>query len=145
MTRGRIPLSVPGLGNLVGVRGVLLAYNVDIKERRNLPQDNFPGEFEQMLLLAVLRLGHEAYGAALIRELRRTADRRVSRGSVYVTLDRMQEKGWITSEASEPRPERGGRPRRMVGITLAGMRELRKSRRALLDLWSGLEEVLDGQ
>jgi len=106
-------------------------------------QDGFPGEFEQMLLLAVLRLGDGAYGAALMRELRRSAGRRASRGSVYVTLDRMEEKGWITSEPSEPRPERGGRPRRVVSVTPTGLRELRKARRALLGLWNGLEDVLD--
>jgi DNA-binding PadR family transcriptional regulator len=106
-------------------------------------QDGFPGEFEQMLLLAILRLGAGAYGAALMRELRRAADRRVSRGSVYVTLDRMQEKGWVTSESSAPLPERGGRPRRVVSVTPAGLQELRKARRALLGLWNGLEDVLD--
>lgn len=110
-----------------------------------MTEDSFPGEFEQMLLLAVLRLGDEAYGAALIRELRRTADRRVSRGAVYVTLDRMEEKGWVTSAPSDPRPERGGRPRRMVAVTPAGLREVRKARRALLGLWRGLEDVLDAR
>ena len=108
-----------------------------------MPHDSFAGEFEQMLLLAILRLGDEAYGAKLIRELRTTADRRVSRGSVYVTLDRMEEKGWIQSAASDPRPERGGRPRRMVQITESGVAEVRKARRAFLDLWSGLDAVLD--
>jgi len=106
-------------------------------------KEDFPGEFEQMLLLAVLRMGTGAYGAALIRELRRTADRQVSRGSVYVTLDRLEEKGWVTSEASEPRPERGGRPRRLVAVTPAGLGALRKARRALLGLWQGVEDVLD--
>ncbi len=109
-----------------------------------MPHDTFPGEFEQMLLLAILRLGPDAYGAKLIAELRGTADRRVSRGSVYVTLDRMEEKGWIESVPSEARPERGGRPRRMVAVTEAGLAEVRKARRAFLDLWDGLDTVLDG-
>jgi len=96
-----------------------------------------------MLLLAILRLGPDAYGAALIQELRAVARRRVSRGSVYVTLDRMEEKGWTTSSASEALPERGGRPRRVVAVTPAGMKELKKARRAFLGLWDGLEDALD--
>ena len=122
-----------------------MSYNVDMMPPtpRTVPHDSFPGEFEQMLMLAVLRLGDGAYGAALMDELRRTARRRVSRGSVYVTLDRMEDKGWLASETSAPRPERGGRPRRLVSVTPAGLAELRKTRRALLDLWQGLEGVLD--
>ena len=108
-----------------------------------MTRDGFPGEFEQMLLLTALRLGDDAYGPRLIEELRRTARRRVSRGSVYVTLDRMEEKGWIASEMSAARPERGGRSRRVVRVTPAGLGEVRRSRQALLDLWDGLEEVLD--
>lgn len=69
--------------------------------------------------------------------------RRVSRGSVYVTLDRLEEKGWLASEMSDARPERGGRPRRIVSITPEGLDALRKSRAALLNLWAGLEGALD--
>lgn len=103
----------------------------------------FIGELEQMMLLAILRSGDEAYGAAIVRELERTAGRRVSRGSVYVTLDRMESKGWIESSASAPRPERGGRPRRLLRVTPEGLAELRKSRDALLRLWDGLESLME--
>lgn len=103
----------------------------------------FLGEFEQMILLAALRLREDAYGTRLMEELEATADRRVSRGSVYVTLDRLEEKGWIKSTMSEPRPERGGRPRRVVCVTPDGMEQLRRSREALLALWDGLEKALD--
>lgn len=106
-------------------------------------RDGYPGELEQMLLLAAMRLGEEAYGLRLMEELEHRVGRRVSRGSIYVTLDRMEAKGWIESELSSARPERGGRPRRVVRVTPAGLAELRKSREALLSLWDGLEEALD--
>jgi PadR family transcriptional regulator PadR len=106
-------------------------------------RDGFIGEFEQMLLLAVLRLGDDAYGVRITEELEERVGRRVSRGSVYVTLDRMEEKGWIVSRAEPAGSERGGRPRRVVSVTADGRAELRKSREALLRLWDGLEEALE--
>lgn len=104
---------------------------------------DFLGEFEQMLLLAMLRLGEEAYGPRLIEELEATAGRSVSRGSVYVTLDRLEDKGLLASTLSEARPERGGRPRRVVSVTPEGLRQLRKSREALMALWEGVEDALE--
>jgi DNA-binding PadR family transcriptional regulator len=108
-------------------------------------RDGFLGEFEQMLLLAAMRLGEDAYGVRLMEELEGRAGRSVSRGSVYVTLDRMEAKGWIASTTSEARPERGGRPRRIVRVTPEGVAELRRSREALLSLWAGLEDALDAR
>ena len=108
-------------------------------------RDGFLGEFEQMLLLTVMRLEDEAYGVRLMKELESRVGRSVSRGSVYVTLDRLEEKGWIESEHSPPRPERGGRPRRIVRVTREGVAVLRKSRAALLNLWDGLEKALDAR
>ncbi len=105
----------------------------------------FLGEFEQMILLAALRLRDEAYGVRLIEELEATAGRRVSRGSVYVTLDRLEEKGWIDSTMSDARSERGGRPRRVVRVTPEGREQLRRSREALLALWDGVEGTLEGR
>ena len=104
-------------------------------------REGYLGEFEQMLLLAALRLGDGAYGVALMNELEASVGRRVSRGSVYVTLDRLEEKGWVTSSLSKPRPERGGRPRRMVTVTPEGVEQLRRSRDALLTLWDGVEAL----
>jgi len=105
--------------------------------------ESFIGELEQMLLLAVLRLEDDAYGVRIMEELQARAGRRVSRGSVYVTLDRMEEKGWIVSTSVPAGSERGGRPRRVVSVTPAGLRELRRSREALLRLWDGLEGTLE--
>lgn len=106
-------------------------------------QDGFIGELEQMLLLAVLRLGDDAYGVRIMEELEERVGRRVSRGSVYVTLDRMEEKEWIVSRSEPAGSERGGRPRRVVSVTAEGRAELRNSRDALLRLWDGLEEALE--
>lgn len=105
--------------------------------------DGFIGELEQMLLLAVLRLGDDAYGVRIMEELEERVGRRVSRGSVYVTLDRMEEKRWIVSRAEPAGSERGGRPRRVIDVTAEGRAELRRSRDALLTLWDGLEEALE--
>ncbi len=107
-------------------------------------RDGFLGECEQMPLLAAMRLEDEAYGVRLIEELARVG-RSASRGTVYITLDRMEDKGWISSDLSAARPARGGRPRRIVRITPEGLAALRKSRAALLGLWDGLEKALDAR
>lgn len=101
-------------------------------------RDGYLGEFEQMLLLTALRLGDEAYGAAMSQELEERIGRRVSRGAVYVTLDRLEAKGLIRSRMSPPRPERGGRPRRLIEVTPEGMAQLHATRDALTTLWDGL-------
>jgi len=104
-------------------------------------REGYLGEFEQMLLLAALHLGEEAYGAALGQELEGRVGRRVSRGAIYVTLDRLEAKGLVTSSLSAPRPERGGRPRRVVTVTPQGIAQLQASREALVTLWDGLEAL----
>lgn len=104
-------------------------------------RDGYLGEFEQMLLLAALRLGDEAYGAALSQELEERVGRRVSRGAVYVTLDRLEAKGLLTTRMSAPRAERGGRPRRLIAVTPAGITALREAREALETLWDGVEAL----
>lgn len=101
------------------------------------------GEFEQMVLLAVLRSGAQAYGVTVYDELQRHSYRRVARGAVYMTLDRLEGKGLLTSILSEPATERGGRPRRSYRVTRTATLALRATRRTLLDLWDGLEPVLE--
>lgn len=97
-----------------------------------------------MVLAAILRLGNAAYGAAIIREIARVADRRVPSGSLSVTLDRLEEKRLIRSRLADPDPGRGGRPRRYVAVTSAGRQALRASRTAMLELWKGIEARLEG-
>jgi DNA-binding PadR family transcriptional regulator len=102
----------------------------------------FIGEFEQMVLLAILRLGEEAYGPDISEELEQKARRRVSRGALYSSLDRLQQKGFIRWKIEGATSERGGHPKRRFKVTPAGLKALRVAHRALADLTAGLEEVL---
>ena len=102
------------------------------------------GEFEQLVLLATLRLGDGAYAPAILDEIERRTGRPASPGSVYVTLDRLERKKLIRSRLAESSAERGGRPRRLVAVTARGVHELRANRAALLALWRGLEGILEG-
>ena len=101
------------------------------------------GQFEHVVLLAILRLGDTAYAPAILEEIESRTGKPASPGSMYVTLDRLEEKGLIRSRLADAADERGGRPRRYVTVTAYGMRELRASRTALLKLWRGLEGVLE--
>ena len=94
-----------------------------------------------MVLLAVLRLGPRAYGAAILRELDEQAGRDVPRGSVYVTLDRLETKGLVASRAGEPTPQRGGRAPRLVAVTEAGMAALRRTHEVRERLRRGLDSA----
>jgi PadR family transcriptional regulator PadR len=103
----------------------------------------FLGEFEQMLLLAILQAGADANALAVRRELERSAGRTVSKGAFYTTLDRLEKKGYLTWTARAVDGRRGGMPQRHFEVTPAGVRELRKSRAALMNLWRGLDELLE--
>ena len=103
----------------------------------------FLGELEEMVLLAVLRLGAEAYGASVLRELDEQAGREVPRGSVYVTLDRLEEKGLVRSRPGQPTAQRGGRAPRLVSVTAAGMAALRRTRDVRDRLLDGLGGALE--
>ena len=100
-------------------------------------------EFEQLVLLGVLRLADHAYALPLRDELQRAAGRRISRGALYRTLDRLEQKGFIQWELETEAPKRGGHPRRRFQVTDAGLCALRTSRQTLMRLWSGLEQTLD--
>ena len=100
------------------------------------------GEFEQVVLLAVLRLGDVAYAVSIGEEILRCTGRDVSRGSIYITLDRLETKGYLKSRLSDPTPERGGRAKRFYLLRPRAVEALRESRRALVALWRGLDGVL---
>ena len=102
-----------------------------------------PGELEQLLLLAVLRLGEGAHGPAIRDELKARAGRRVGPGTLYPTLDRLCEKGLLRSELGEPTPEPGGRAKRYFELTGGGLAEARKAWRGMAALAEGLEDVLE--
>lgn len=101
------------------------------------------GEFEQMVLLSVLRLGDNAYGVTVHKELGRTTGRNVRRGAVYVALERMQAKGLLSSAFGDPSSARGGRAKRFYSVQPAGRAALRASRDALMNLWDGVEPELE--
>jgi DNA-binding PadR family transcriptional regulator len=102
------------------------------------------GEFEQMVLLVVLRLGEQAFAPDIAAELERTADRPASRGALYSTLNRLEGKGWLTWSAEDAVEGRGGHIRRRFSLTAEGLGALRQRRATLLELWSGFESILDG-
>jgi DNA-binding PadR family transcriptional regulator len=103
----------------------------------------FLGEFEHIVMLAILRLDDGAYAPAILEEIERQTGRAASAGSMYVTLDRLEEKGFLSSRLADANDDRGGRPRRYVTVTARGLRELRASRAAYLKLWRGLERLLE--
>ena len=105
------------------------------------PEPILLGEFEQMVLLAVLQAGDTAYGITVHDELTQRAKRRVARGAVYMTLDRLEKKGLLSSTLSDPTPERGGRAKRCYKVTKPALAALRSSRQALFNLWRGLEVI----
>ena len=104
---------------------------------------DYLGEFEQMVLLSIMRLGKDAYGLAIKDELEAVAERSPSSGGLYTTLDRMEKKGLVESYPGEGTPERGGRPRRYVRVTPDGHAILAHSRNTLMALWDGIEEALN--
>jgi PadR family transcriptional regulator, regulatory protein PadR len=99
------------------------------------------GNFELMVLLAVLRVGEKAYGVPIARELEATSGRDVLLGSVYAALDRLESKGLVASSVGDPTPERGGRAKKFFRVTAKGLREVRETRRTLVKLWHGVPEL----
>ncbi len=97
------------------------------------------GTFEQFVLLAVVSLGDEAYGRGVFREVERGfgASRTVSAGAMYTTLDRLEDKGLVTSRLEAGTPERAGRARRFYRVTAAGAGALTETRRVLQTMWKG--------
>ena len=99
------------------------------------------GEFEQLILLAILRLRDDAYGVSIRAELADRTGRNVAPGALYTALDRLESKGLITSRMSDPTPQRGGRAKRHVSVTAAGIEALTRAVRAYERLLDGLNLV----
>jgi DNA-binding PadR family transcriptional regulator len=97
------------------------------------------GEFEHQVLLAILQQGGESYSVPIVVELEERAGREVTQAAVFIVLRRLQQKGLLRSRMADG----SGRSRRYFRITAAGMRRLRESRQALLQLWEGLDAALD--
>lgn len=102
------------------------------------------GELEEQVLLVLLQLGDESYAVPVADELARSTGRDVSPATVYMVMRRLDEQGFLTSRVGTSDPERGGRPRRFYRVDReAVLPALRRSRRAMLTLWEGLEPLLD--
>jgi DNA-binding PadR family transcriptional regulator len=97
------------------------------------------GEFEQLVLLAVVRLGEESYGVSICDDIAARTGRDVSLGAVYKTLDRLEDKGLVASRIGEPTPQRGGRRKKHYRLLAAGSRAIKHSVSALNRMIEGLE------
>lgn len=106
---------------------------------------SYLGEFELMVMLALIRLRDEAYGVPISREIEASSGREVKLGSVYAALERLEQKGLVSSSLGDPTPERGGRAKRYFQVTPKGLREIRKTRQVLIRLWQGLPELEGGR
>ncbi len=107
-----------------------------------MPKGAYLGEFEQIVLLALLRLRDQAYGMRIRQEIEERTDRSVSIGAIYATLDRMQAKGYVSSWLADPTAERGGRAKRFFKIETAGATALQRSQDALNRMLKGIR--IDG-
>lgn len=99
---------------------------------------NLLGELEQLVLLAVLQLGADAYAVAVRDEIQRRTGLDLARGSVYVALDRLDRKGYVESRFGDPTPERGGKAKRFFRATAAGLRALSHAERAVARMRDGV-------
>jgi PadR family transcriptional regulator, regulatory protein PadR len=104
-----------------------------------MPSREYLGEWEQIVLLATLRLDKNAYGVPIRREIEKRTKRPVSIGALYSTLDRLETKGYVRSWVGDPTPERGGRSKRYFRVEPLGMSALARSREALVTMWEGLD------
>ena len=96
------------------------------------------GEFEQVILLAIVQLGKEAYGTTIRREIEARTGREIAIGALYTALERLERKGFVSSSMSDPLPQRGGRSRREFELRPAGAAALKRSRDLLAKMWDGL-------
>ncbi len=97
------------------------------------------GEFEQIVMLGILRLRAEAYGMTIRREIEARTGRECAIGAVYATLDRLEQKRLVRSHDSAPSEDRGGRPRKCYQVTGSGERALQATQKALANMMDGLE------
>jgi DNA-binding PadR family transcriptional regulator len=100
------------------------------------------GELEHLILLAILRLGADAYGAAIISEIEARTERDLSHAAVYIALQRMETKGMVSSRAARGTTERGGRAKAVFALTALGDERLRQSASDLFSMWEGLDPAL---
>ena len=98
------------------------------------------GDFEQLILLALVRLDADAYGASIRTEIEKRTGRTIAAGALYTALDRMEKRGLVVSRLGDPTPERGGKRKRLYAVTPVGMQALRDARRTRDKIWRTIEE-----
>ena len=98
-------------------------------------------DFELMLLLATLRVGDEAYGVEIAREVEHTGGRHVLLGAAYTALDRLEQRGYVTSTIGDPSPARGGRAKRFFRVTPRGLKAVKDTQRSLVALWKDVPQL----
>lgn len=106
---------------------------------------NLLTDFELMILLAILRVGDDAYGAAIIREIEKTAGRTVMLGALYTALARLEHNGLVTSSFGAPTRERGGRAKRLFTVSPRGLRAVKDTQRAFVALWTDVPALKGGR
>jgi PadR family transcriptional regulator PadR len=97
------------------------------------------GDFEQIVLLAILRVGENAYGVPIQAEIAACTNRKPAPGALYTTLDRLEEKGMVTSRLGDPTPQRGGRAKRFFTVTASGLAAVTQAQRSYQRLLKGLK------
>jgi DNA-binding PadR family transcriptional regulator len=102
---------------------------------------DYLGEFEHIVVLALLRLEDRAYGVTVRQEIQLRTNREVSIGAVYATLERLETKGYVKSHRGDPTPERGGRSKRFFRVTAKGVAAVNRTQRALQSMTEGLALV----
>jgi PadR family transcriptional regulator PadR len=102
-------------------------------------------DLELMVLVAAMRLSEDAYGVTITRQIEQSTGRNVAVAVVYATLDRLEDRGLVTSFIGDPTPERGGRAKRFFRVTAKGIRQARDTRRALTALWTGVPQLRGGE
>jgi len=107
-----------------------------------MASETYLGEFEQLLLLAILQCGDHAYTVPVAEMLKERGGRTITRGALHTTLDRLETKALVRSKLGEPLAARGGRPRRYYTVTPPGLQALRAARTAQTNLWKGLESIV---
>jgi DNA-binding PadR family transcriptional regulator len=108
-----------------------------------MPRDRLT-DFELMILLAILRIGEQAYGVPIAREIETTGRRSVILGAVYAALERLEQNGLVSSRMGNPSPERGGRAKRFFTVTPQGLKAVKDTQRSLVSLWKGVAQLKGG-
>ncbi len=109
-----------------------------------MPNPNAISNFELMVLLALIRLGDEAYGVPISQEIEEHSGHDVALGSIYAALERLQHRGFVSSTVGEPTPERGGRAKKYFKITGKGLKVVQETQQTLTRMWKGLPKLQGG-